>query len=98
MSSTTTIALLAIHHPRPDHVDDWTRVLRRTAADSEGRAGFVDSAIFRDTRSNRLVALTRWETEEAVEGHVSSSLAAARELDGEWGAGPTEMLVLEPIS
>jgi heme-degrading monooxygenase HmoA len=91
------IAALAIHHPQAEHVDEWIAVMRQTAARSSGRVGFIDITGYRDTRSNRLVAISRWDNAEALAEVLPSAIDGARQLDERWGERPTDVLVLRLI-
>lgn len=93
----TAVAALAIHDPRPEHSDDWVEVMRQVASASGERPGFLGIAGFRDLHSNRLVAISYWESEDALNQMLPAAVKGATELDERWGATPTDVLVLRPL-
>jgi len=91
-------AALAIHHPRPEHRDDLIGVMRETARRaSAGAPGLIGMSSYADTRSGRLVGLSRWESLEALEAVLEPAIAGAAEYDRVWGEKPTDVLVLEEL-
>lgn len=91
------VAALAIHNPRPEHKDDWIAIMEGVGASGRENTGFLGIAGFRDLNSDRLVAISYWESEEALERMLPAATAAANSLDEQWGAGPTDVLVLRPL-
>jgi quinol monooxygenase YgiN len=91
-----TVVAVAIHHPRPEHVDDWLDVMRQVGA--QPPPGVVDIIGYRDQRvSNNLIAISRWESEEAMNTVLPAMETRSAELDQKWGERPTDVLVLRPI-
>jgi heme-degrading monooxygenase HmoA len=48
---------LAIHYPRPEHVDDVLASMHRVDKAAEGTPGLIQMGAWRDENSNRLVGL-----------------------------------------
>ena len=59
---------LAIHYPRPEHVDEVLASMRRVDKAAEGTPGLIRMGAWRDEDGNRLVGLAMWESREAFEG------------------------------
>jgi hypothetical protein len=91
------ITALAIHHPRPQHIEDWLEVMRRVGA--QPPPGIVDIIGYRDQRvSNNLIAISHWESEQAMNAVLPGMEARSAELDQQWGERPTDVFILRPIS
>jgi heme-degrading monooxygenase HmoA len=58
---------LAIHYPRPGHVDDVLASMHRVDKAVEGTPGLIQMGAWRDGNSNRVVGLARWESQEAFQ-------------------------------
>ena len=58
---------LAIHHPKPEHVDDMLASMHRVNQAAAGAPGLIEIGAWRDQGSDRLVGLARWESEEAFQ-------------------------------
>ena len=58
---------LAIHHPKPEHVDDLLASMRRVDQEAQGSPGLIQIGAWRDQGSGRLVGLALWESAEAFE-------------------------------
>jgi quinol monooxygenase YgiN len=90
------VAALAIHHPRPEHVDEWIEVMKQVA--EQAPPGMIDSVGYRDQKvRNNLVAIARFESEEALEGILPGIQAWSDELDQKWGERPTDVFILGGI-
>jgi heme-degrading monooxygenase HmoA len=62
-----TYAALAIHHPRPEHRDEWIQVMLGTSLRAAaGAPGLIEMTSYADTRSGRLVGMSRWESLEEL--------------------------------
>lgn len=58
----------------------------------------VDIVGYRDQRvSNDLIAISHWESEEAMNAVLPAMEARSAELDQVWGERPTDVFVLRPI-
>ncbi|HVV57542.1 MAG TPA: antibiotic biosynthesis monooxygenase [Gaiellaceae bacterium] len=91
------VAALAIHAPRPEHRADWIAVMQQVGATSRDKAGCLGSVGFRDLNSDRLVAVSYWESEAALGQVLPAAVAGATALDERWGAAPTDVFVLRPL-
>jgi heme-degrading monooxygenase HmoA len=94
-----TYAALAIHHPRPEHRDEWIQVMLGTSLRAAaGAPGLIEMTSYADTRSGRLVGMSRWESLEALDAVLPTAMAGAAEYDKRWGERPTDVLVLQELA
>jgi Antibiotic biosynthesis monooxygenase len=56
---------LAVHHPKPEYVDDVLASMHRVDKAAAGTPGLIQIGAWRDQDSNRLIGLAMWESEEA---------------------------------
>jgi heme-degrading monooxygenase HmoA len=61
---------LAIHHPKPEHVDDLLASMRRVDQEAQGSPGLIQIGAWRDQGSDRVVGLALWESAEAFGASV----------------------------
>ena len=92
-----TFAAIAFHYPRPEHRSEWIEVMSQVGArmDVPGR---IDQVGYADVGSGRLVAISRWESREALEAVVGAAIEAAAALDRKWADTPTEVFILEELT
>ncbi|HEX7114206.1 MAG TPA: hypothetical protein VF193_03660 [Steroidobacter sp.] len=90
-------AAIAIHHPRPEHREDWMKVMR-AVRQAPAPPGLISRTSYADTRSDRLIGISRWESREAVESVIETAIAGAAEYDRIWADAPTDVFVAEEFS
>jgi heme-degrading monooxygenase HmoA len=92
------IVHLAVHTPKPEHVDDLIASMHRFAAGGAGQPGLQQVRTMRDVRSGKLVGLAIWESRSAFEQGVES-MRAAVENDPflEWDDGAPDVYLLEDV-
>jgi heme-degrading monooxygenase HmoA len=82
---------LAIHHPKPEHVEDLLASMHRADAAAVGTPGLIQMGAWRDARSDRLVGLALWESKEAFEAGAETIFAAvADDPIMEWSQRPPD--------
>lgn len=82
---------LAIHHPKPEHVDDVLASMHRVDRAAAGAPGLIAIGAWRDQGSDRLVGLARWESEEAFQAAAPRIFAVvADDPFDEWCEQPPE--------
>jgi heme-degrading monooxygenase HmoA len=54
---------MAIHHPKPEYAADLLASMHRVGAAAQGTPGLIEIDAWRDTGSDRLLGLARWESE-----------------------------------
>jgi quinol monooxygenase YgiN len=91
------IALLAIHHPKPDHVDDLLGAMAGFAPALEQVDGVIRVEAWREVGGGRIFAMSVWESEAAVGAAMPrmAELLADVPFD-EWEQAPYEMVSLAP--
>jgi hypothetical protein len=86
---------LAIHYPKPEHVDDVLASMRRVDKAAEGAPGLIAIGAWRDQGSDRLVGLAQWESEEAYQATAPRIFeAVAGDPFDEWWVRPPEIFHL----
>jgi quinol monooxygenase YgiN len=92
-----TFAAIAFHYPRPEHRSEWIEVMNQVRArmDVPGR---IDVIGYADLESGRLVAISRWESREALEAVIGAAIEQATALDRKWADTPTEVFLLEELT
>ncbi len=90
-------AALAIHHPRPEHRDEWIEVMKQMRSGAAPPPGLIDRAGYADTKGGRLVGLSRWESREALDAVIGAAIDGAAALDAIWADQPTDVFVLEEL-
>jgi heme-degrading monooxygenase HmoA len=88
---------IAIHHARPEHAEDFEAFMRRVREAVGEPAGLIDFAGYRDTQSDRLVGLSRWESAEAFQAALSLIMSLGPERREEWSERPDDVLMLAPM-
>lgn len=89
------IVHLAIHDPKPEHVDDLIDSMYRFAAAGRSQPGLREVHTMRDARSGKLFGLAIWESRESFEDGVPAMRAAVRNdpfLDREEGVPDVYLL------
>jgi hypothetical protein len=86
---------LAIHHPKPEHMDDLLASMHRVDKAAAGAPGLIQIGAWRDQGSDRLVGLALWESEDAFQAAAPRIFATvADDPFDEWSAQPPEILHL----
>jgi heme-degrading monooxygenase HmoA len=92
------IVHLAIHTPKPDHIDDLVASMQRFASGGAGQAGLQEAHTMRDVRSGKLVGLAIWQSRAAFDAGVEGMRAAVADdpfLD--WEEGAPDVYLLEDV-
>jgi heme-degrading monooxygenase HmoA len=84
---------LAVHHPKPEHTDDFVAFMKTIEREMEGTPGLHSIESFRDADGARLVAIGRWESPQAAAEGVPRLLAIGGR-DPAWSAAPDELFQL----
>ena len=85
---------IAVHSPKPEHVEDLLSFMHRVAAALEGTPGLVGIESFREQDGDRLVAIGRWESRETFEAALPRLLGVGGR-DPNWSAGPDVVFRLD---
>jgi heme-degrading monooxygenase HmoA len=84
---------MAVHHPKPEHTDDFLAFMKTIERGMEGTPGLISIESFRDVDADRLVAIGRWESAEAAAAGVQRLLSIGGR-DPEWSQSPDELFRL----
>ena len=87
---------IAIHHAAPEHVEDFLAFMGRVVEAVGRPPGLIDFDSYRDQQSNRLIGLSRWESEQAFRDALPLIGSLAHERREEWSARPDDVLMLSP--
>jgi heme-degrading monooxygenase HmoA len=85
---------IAIHHPRPDHVEDFLAFMGRVVETVGRPPGLIDFEGYRDTQTSRLVGLSRWESEADFQAAQPLILSLGDERVEAWSERPDDVLML----
>ena len=86
---------MAVHHPKPEHVEDFLAFMKKVEAALEGTPGLISIESFRDVDApSRLVAVGRWESADAAAEGVPRLMAVGGRDEG-WSAQPDELFRLD---
>ncbi len=86
--------VVAIHHPKPEYVDDFLAFMARVEAVAQGSRGMLQFRSWREENSNRLVGLSTWESREAFEAALPRITSLSRERSAHWTERPDDVLRL----
>ena len=87
---------IAIHHAAPEHVEDFLAFMGRVVQAVGRPPGLIDFDGYRDQQSNRLIGLSRWESEQAFRDALPLIGSLAHERREEWSERPDDVLLLSP--
>ncbi len=88
---------LAVHHPKPEHLDDFRAFLKKVEDEMEGTPGLLSLESFRDLDASRLVAIGRWESQDAAAQGVARLLSVGGRQE-EWSEAPDDLFRLAGAS
>jgi quinol monooxygenase YgiN len=83
---------IAFHHPRPEHVEAFVAFMHRVIEHVGPAPGLIDFHGFRDTNGERLMGVSRWESEQAFHAALPTIMEMGAERREEWSAAPDELL------
>jgi heme-degrading monooxygenase HmoA len=66
---------LAVHHPKPEYVDELLASMHRVGAAAQGAPGLIEIGAWRDSDGDRLLGLARWESAAAYEASAGRIFA-----------------------
>jgi heme-degrading monooxygenase HmoA len=89
---------IAIHHPRPQHCDEWLEIMRQAGQASASLPGLIGTITgYREADGARLVGVSHWESIDALEAGIAGIKQQSQQADDAWGKQPTEVLVLSEL-
>ncbi|GIG56369.1 hypothetical protein Lfu02_07410 [Longispora fulva] len=88
---------LVVHYPKPEHHDDVLASMHRVDAAAQGAAGLIRIGAWRDAKSDRLIGLAMWESQEAFEAAAPGIFAVvADDPLTDWWTKPPDSMHLHP--
>ena len=84
---------IAIHYPKPEHVDAFLAFMAKVEAGMQDTPGLISFESWRDLSSGRLVGLSRWESQDAFIAAMPRLLSIGGR-DPAWSAQPDDLLSL----
>ena len=84
---------LALHHPKPEHLDDLLTAMHRLNDALQDAPGLLQIGAWRDESSTRIVAISIWESQKDFQGASGriASVVANVPFD-EWEERPRELI------
>ena len=87
---------MAIHFPRPEHVDDLLAAMAALGSAMQTVSGLLDVSVWRDRE--RIVALSVWETAAALDDAAPAITRAIADVPFErWESRPRELFRLDEL-
>ena len=86
---------IAIHHPKPEHAEDFLAFMKRVEGAVAGADGLIEFTSWREA-GGRLVGYARWDSAEAFQAAMPRVLSLSHERREEWSEWPDDLLALSP--
>jgi hypothetical protein len=87
---------IAIHHPHPDHVEDFVGHMRLVVETTSGADGLIEFSCWRE-EDGRLIGYSRWESREVFEAALPLIGANRDRRRPEWTVAGDELLQLDEL-
>ncbi len=88
---------LAIHHPKPEHVDDLLAAMTRFGKVLATTEGVLHASAWR--AGDQIVAISIWESRDRLLAARSVTAAAIADVPfASWEARPRELLTLDEVA
>ena len=85
---------IAIHHPKPEYVDEVLASMRRVDAAAAGAPGLLAIGPWRSDSDTRLMGFACWESEEAFRAARDRIFSAVADDPFDvWLAGPSQLIM-----
>jgi heme-degrading monooxygenase HmoA len=86
---------LVVHHPKPEYFDDLLASMHRVDAAAQGAPGLIQIGAWRDQRSDGLIGLALWESQEAFQASAGRIFEAVEDDPfDEWEQQPPDVFQL----
>jgi len=86
---------IAIHHARPEHVDDFIAFMRRVREAVGDPPGLIQFDGYRDAHGgSTLAGISVWESEEAFRAALPLITSLGPERSPEWSERPDDVLTM----
>jgi quinol monooxygenase YgiN len=88
---------IAIHHPHPDHLDDFVAHMHRVVDATSGAEGLLAFDCVRSEGTGALLGVSKWESREAFEAALPRIGANAHLRKDEWTVADDELMALTEV-
>ena len=88
--------VIATHHARAEHVEDFLAFMRRVIEHVGEAPGLIEFTGWRETQTTTLIGLSRWESPEAFQAALPLIMGLADERRPEWSEKPDDLLTFTP--
>jgi heme-degrading monooxygenase HmoA len=88
---------IAVHHARPEHVDDFIAFMGRVRAAVGDPPGLIEFGGWREPGSSTLVAVSRWRSEADFRAAIPLVTSLSHERRDEWSEAPDDLLTGVPL-
>jgi quinol monooxygenase YgiN len=82
---------IAVHHARPEHVDDFVAFMGRVRAAVGDPPGLLEFSSWRNGDDPTLVAVSRWESEADFRAALPLIMSLGHERRADWSAQPDDV-------
>ena len=86
--------VIAIHHPKPEHLETFLAFMRRVETVAGGSPGMLRFGSWREEGGKRLIGLSMWESKEAFEASLPQIMSLHEERSPDWSEHPDDVLLL----
>ena len=84
---------LALHHPKPEHLDDLLAAMQRLNDALQDAPGLLQIGAWRDESSTRIIAISIWESQQDFQGALGRIASVVANVPfGEWEERPRELI------
>jgi Antibiotic biosynthesis monooxygenase len=89
---------LAIHYPKPEHIDDLLGAMKRLGEALHTVPGLLEATAWKDSVSGRIVAISTWESQQAFLNARPVIGETIKDVPfDEWEASPRELFNLDEV-
>jgi quinol monooxygenase YgiN len=84
---------LALHYPKPEHMDDLLAAMQRLNLALQGAPGLLQIGAWREESGPRIVAISLWESQAAFQAALGRIASAVADVPfAEWEQRPRELI------
>jgi quinol monooxygenase YgiN len=87
-------AVIAIHCPKPEHIEDFLVFMAKFETVAHGSPGMLRFGSWRGDGGKRLVGLSKWESKEAFEVSLPQITSLQEGRSADWSDPPDDVLLL----
>jgi hypothetical protein len=88
---------IAVHHPHPDHREDFVAFMERVIDQTNGADGLLEFTSWMEFGGDRLIGMARWDSPQAFHAALPTITGLSGERRPEWTVAPDELLTLDEV-